>query len=62
MPKETKKEKDIKMKKTTLKWLNHLTNEYLENALAYSISDEDTELNNKEVEEIEECKKWVRSK
>lgn len=59
---ETKKEKNLLLKKKTLKWLNHLSDEYLQNSLAYSISEEDTKLNNADVDEIEECIKWVRSK
>ena len=62
MATETKKEKDIRLKKKTLKWLNHLTDEFLQNSLAYDISDENEILNNKDVDEIEECIKWVKSK
>lgn len=58
----SKKEKDIILKKKTLKWLNHLSDEYLQNSLAYEISDENTKLNDKDVDEIEECIKWVKSK
>ncbi len=59
---ETKKEKEKRLKEKTLKWLNYLTDEFLINSLSYSIPSEDTELNNKEVEGIEECIKWVKSK
>ena len=62
MATETKKENDIRLKKKTLKWLNHLTDEFLQNSLAYDISDENEILNNKDVDEIEECIKWVKSK
>jgi hypothetical protein len=53
---------NIRLKKKTLKWLNHLTDEFLQNSLAYDISDENEILNNKDVDEIEECIKWVKSK
>lgn len=48
------------MKNETIKWLQWHLDEIINNSLGQSMSQEDTELNQKEFKEIEKCIEWVK--
>ncbi len=60
MGRESNAKKNERLKKATLKWLNYLADDYLEISLSYTLSDEDTKINNKDSKELEECIEWLK--
>ena len=49
-------------KEKVIKWLLWHVDEINNNALSQKINEEDEKLNNKDLEELAECIKWVKSK
>ncbi len=50
------------MKEKTIKWLQYHIDEIESNMLAMKMSEEDYELNQKDIDELKKCIKWVMSK
>lgn len=53
---------ELNMEKETIKWLQWHLDEIINNALAQSMSEEDTQLNQKDFEEIQKCIEWVKKR
>jgi len=50
------------MKEKTIKWLEYHIDEIKNNMLGMKMSEEDYELNQKDIDELIKCIKWVKSK
>lgn len=50
------------MKEKTIKWLQHHIDEIESNMLGMKMSEEDYELNQKDIDELKKCIKWLKGK